>query len=838
MCMILKRKCYCVEGNTIRHRLFVITSMLDNNETLEDILSHIHRSSEILSQSRDVSDDVESVLTWLNPNEPASNHQGAPPTLRLKNSFKRLLPYPNNNNHNDIKNEIQLWLGQYYIYQVRLHFFANIKSIKTFKDVENCLNYYLSPLKYVPIFSDQEGIEDIYNLRRYLINSTPELKEHLIRLVNVTIEEENYDEAYILINGLRDIDSYISVTDLVMNGLVKKIIKLCRDRMRRRWNVRYLIMETYNEFISDYWIQFAKLLNCAKDDHSMTGIIFKCFEKEFIEIRKEEFFEICVYGYPDSKPTLLELRHLISNENSLQELAINFLKEFERIILTPIINTMRSLLAYIRMVKSLIILDPSCRYLNFISKFIDQQFREKKNLGIIMLYLILEIPKEELERVIYPIKVNDKIMNEIIKELKDPEFGINEVSGGEDETKKKKKKNIIMSPIFKKINKELPDYLKDENEEDKIEHKNEELENGMSFEKVMREYLMWLPEPNDMTLVNNTNKISSNSNLLDILMNIFESKEYILNIFIELLSYKLINEYELNKKWENCLKLFKDKFKFEIINNENIIINNMIIMLNDIKNSKKFNKDNEINIKGKYLTSAYWQYNIEEEKQEDIISEDEYDINEELLMVLYREVIGKYKYVYEGRKLQLWPNKSKISMDIEFDDGRVIDLCVTFDQYTILMLIYETPKIKEDRLMRYGRMKKERVDRIIKYLLDKKVIYRDENGCYEILEVLKQEEQEENKQEKRKVPSSVKKIEDRRDVNKWLIKRWITIERELILKSKKKNQDKLEVDITRVTELFVKQQEDIPCELSTDNINTFIRFQAQDPNSRLIIHMR
>lgn len=105
----------------------LLTSMIQRDEghVLSEQLHELLRGHDIT-----VDDDLESVLTWINPNEPTSNHQLRPPSLRLKSAIKILI---NENGNGPALTDI---LRQYLIFQTRKHFFAHYYSLCHFKDVQ------------------------------------------------------------------------------------------------------------------------------------------------------------------------------------------------------------------------------------------------------------------------------------------------------------------------------------------------------------------------------------------------------------------------------------------------------------------------------------------------------------------------------------------------------------------------------------------------------------------------------------------------------------------------------------------------------------------------------
>lgn len=168
-------------------------------------------------------DDLNSLLTWMSPNDAKSNHQLRPPSLRIKNIIKVLFPnnattspysmintsQANNSivNEGNTNKELQLQLfstlKEFYIFQVRYHFFLHFNNINYLKDIQRWENYYEFPLRYVPIFdvNVNDWALELNSLRHYLLNRNIKFKNNLRTRLDKLIMDDDFDLADNLSNG-------------------------------------------------------------------------------------------------------------------------------------------------------------------------------------------------------------------------------------------------------------------------------------------------------------------------------------------------------------------------------------------------------------------------------------------------------------------------------------------------------------------------------------------------------------------------------------------------------------------------------------------------------------
>ncbi|CAR28714.1 ZYRO0F10340p [Zygosaccharomyces rouxii] len=629
-------------------------------------------------------DDLESLLTWINPNEPQSNHQCKPPTLRLKNSIKMLVnQYYNMELREDERDTGYLFIQlvrQFYVYQVRLHFFASLSNLHTFKDVQRLVKYYEFPLKYVYIFENcpEEWIGERDGLMHYLLNRHKKLRINVVSRLKDLVMEDDFDLAMDVVKWLNESNSNVSSMDLMLDLIVEKISRFCQDQMTGTWNNRFLIMETFNRFITSYWSQFCLLLACPEDNHELTTVVYHLFERQFVKLRTKEIFDIVVGVYPDSKPTLLELRRVLVKSKDFTQIVVEFLSNFERQILNPSISTVNALLAYVKTVKAFLTLDPTGRCLNSVSAFVKPYFQERNDLVTVLLYAILELQSEEFEG---PARayLDTNSLNQLSQELKDPEFGI------ESSFETIPQADLLSRPASTATTAAM-------------------LDPRLPYKSVIKNFLQWTPEPMDTISKNYSKSLSASRNLLDILMDMFESKDFFVSEFLSLLTRKLLTLklYTLDRKWSHCLRLLKTKFGPAgaaavvatgigggdggsidgVRGGDPSNINNIDVMLRDVRGSSELCKRMhqvaglDQRIYPKFISPLYW-------NRDNSSNGWTFQLDPQMALEL-----DKYCQVYSeikpGRALHLYKDQGIVVLTLSFQDGRKKRCEATLEQCSVI----------------------------------------------------------------------------------------------------------------------------------------------------------
>ncbi|CCE62239.1 hypothetical protein TPHA_0C00830 [Tetrapisispora phaffii CBS 4417] len=695
------------------------------------------------SKSCGSSDDIDSLLDWLNPNDPKSNHQLKPPTIRLKKVIKKILLDVNTLGDYDSIETLNSLLRYYYIFQVRLNFFSNLQSITYFKDIIKLEKYYEFPILHVPIFLNNNYIweTELNKIRHYLLRTNLTFRSNLINRLKKLVKEDDFDLAQEIIKWSNEANfSLLSSKQIILNALLDKITMYADKQFTNAWSQRFIIMETYNKFINKYWSNFAVLLNCAEDDHEITKVLYKYFEKQFLRIRSEEIFDICVISYPDSKPTIMELRGLLTQSKISTNILIRLLSEFQLKVLNLSIPTCTILIAYIKTVKSLLILDPTSRYLQSFTSFTNPYLQQKSDIIYILLFAILDLRTDDIKT--NPIvKVDQNLLKLLSEELRESHFGI----------------NLNFSDV------DISDNLENGNNNKNIsqlDYAGQE-SSQLLYSQILNRALTWLPE-SKLVSPNKSIKMMRKKNLLDILFAIFDDHELFLKRFVELLKQKLfvIKGYNLEESWVQCLRLFKTKFSPNSLddaptstnletltgNNDSMYMTNIDVMLWDMRGSKKLTEqmhlidelDNRINLK--IISSLYWQYDMKNEKRKTY-----YGLLNKMDQTLFNQ-LDKYSKLYSrlkpGRVLNLLTDQSTIEIDFNFEDNRTVTCECTFENYMSICPFLEnegTSSYTLEELSIITSFGLEDLKISLKFWLDQKILYFD-GKTYRPLEYLDRSE--------------------------------------------------------------------------------------------------
>lgn len=689
------------------------SELADIVSSLQDVAQRIHPGCE---------DDLEALLTWLNPNESESNHHMRPPPLRLKDTIKLFVNQYYNSGFSSGPDEeiikapefeLGCLLRQFYIHQVRVHFFTSFGLIKTFKDVQRLEKYYESPLAYIYLFESNplEWVIERDGLRHYLLNRNAVFRENMKQRMESLVIQDEFEYLAEMLDWVDKAHTGLSSKSMLIDLILSKVTRFCEDHMTGIYGKSYLVMKTFNKFITNYWSNFAQLLGCPEDDHELTNILYTCFEKQFIRIRTQEVFDIFVHEFPTSKPTIIEMKRLITHSADFKRLVIVFLSAFQEKVLNLSVTTVDALLAYVRSVKAFLTLDPTGRYLQSVISFVKQMFQERSDLVIILLYAILDLQLDKLVEG-SRIQVDPDCLKSLASELRDPELGI------EDE--------IYANKNLSKSEGEI-EYLYDKGR--------------LPYEEIMRQFLSWNPDPSDMLPQTVGKHTSSHMSLLDILLELFESKDFFVSEFLKLLTKRLLSlkYYSLDRNWSKCLQLLKKKLSGGVsssllaTNQHNggvrgedySSINSNDVMLRDVKLSCEMCQQMhqvsglDKRIYPKFISYLYWNCQLES-KNDFIIPE---DLNRE-----FERYCRVYSELKAGRALKLLKDDGVVELELEFQDGRAIKFDVTLEQYSVIQQFDETRQI--NRLMAEVissnlNMDCSRTKKTLQFWVDNGVLYQD-----------------------------------------------------------------------------------------------------------------
>ncbi|CCF59637.1 hypothetical protein KAFR_0H02280 [Kazachstania africana CBS 2517] len=706
-------------------------------------------------------EDLDRLLLWLSPAE----HQCKPPSLRIKKSIQRIRECF------QLSSDFTNCLVKLYIDLIRFEFISYMKenaNCLKFNDVLKLENRIEHPRLFIPEL-EFEYFKNLHMLRHYLLDSDKSFKTALCTSIENLIMEDDFYSATIILDWIDSAYSIdLSPKDLVLDMLVKKIAGICSGSIRGSWTRRFIVIETFNDFIEVYWSHFAQLLKCPENDHELTKTVFKCFEREFINIRINEIFEIFTSAYPESKPTILELRKVMKAPKDLQRLTYTFLDTFKDEMLNPCVTTIDALTSYLKAIKGFLLLDPAGRYLNLVTTFVKPYFQDKSDLINILLYAILDLKPKDFEDLnISYIPGLNKLSLDM---REDPEFSIENVEPNDNNYKR-------TVPNLESIG---ANSLHDKG--------------TLIQDHIMKQFMMWVPEPNMNNLENDhdngndfeednndvtaVNSIFYNVNLLDILLDLFESKEIFIGKFVNLLTIKFfkLQNYRVDPNWQKCLELINSKFNSSNISmdekmeedvaigtvnptNENYVdekrktnasndmeeiqisLNKIEVMLNDIRHSEKFSfqisselnryglRSNNVGIKPKFISPLYWDYEDNELGVNNFLKENVFD--EECTKAIL-QYASEYCSINKGFALHYCKGKEMIEVEISFNDGAIKGFLVNASQYYVLTL-FDTgnEKLTIESILTAGEAKRSKNEIIdaLKFWVEKNVLVY-EGGYY------------------------------------------------------------------------------------------------------------
>ena len=647
------------------------------------------------------------LLQWLDP-AGKKNHQLKPPNLLVKTMIEKLLL---GSNDYQLLSNIQ----DYYCWQCRVYFYNEYKRIETLNELKRIERHVLFPLKYIPIFEGNNRVENEVRLfGNYLLKTNKKVMSRAVERLRNRMLEDDFE----LATEIVDYFDYCQTdsTSIVLDIILDKIEQFCQLHYTRKWNKRYLIMETFNQFISQYWDQLSSLLFCQEDNHTITNTLYKYFEKQFISIRTNEIFDICISNPASVQPTLLELRKEISTVNDFNCVVVELLSKFNLKVINPSIVTADALFLYIRTIKTFSILDPSGRYLQTISSYVKPHFRQRKDLVHLLLFSMLGLDETDQLNTM-PSQVSEEKLTALTNELKDTE-----ICSYTEES------DDVVDPMIGSFSKE---------------------EDSMVLEQVIKRYMEWIPEV--PTSFGKGILSDHKLDLFDILLELLESKETLVIEFKNLLTKKLLDlrGYTLDKKWSKFLSLLKKRFdnrSTETMDEEDLNnINTIDIMLRDIYKSRQIATDMQLDLHNtnvkvypKIVSALYWSNNSDTQSK---AGDFEMDGELEHLLELYSRF---YSQKQIGQKLELRRDNGSVSLNLSFLDGRTVHCKASLRQYSVLTL-FKSPKHDSnfptegltisELCARSGMQSKQMAD-ILRYWVSKDVLYFSD-GKYRTLEFLR-----------------------------------------------------------------------------------------------------
>ncbi|SCU90145.1 LADA_0F02124g1_1 [Lachancea dasiensis] len=669
--------------------------MVSTNEETQ-LVEQLHYTLGDLDAS--FSDDLEGLLTWLNPNETQSNHQLRPPILRIKSAIKTLV-----NNKNAQEPFLDL-LRQFVVYQTRVHFFSNFRSLVHFKDLQKLERYYEFPLRFLELFGDGEWTEEISGFRNYLIFYHPVLARNVKLRLKQLILEDDFEMAMKVYSWLCSAEGH-SLTQLLVDIILAKVKVFASKEFSAEFTRRFVIMETYNSFMASFWSTLSTMLECPEDNHEITKEIYESFEAQFIEIRTRQAFDIFVTEYPNSKPTLLELRAVLKSPSKYTQLITELLVQFEARVLKPSVTTVEILLSYVKAIKSILTVDISNRYFQLLTNFVRPYLMERRDAVVSFLNAMLGMGTIEHRE--SGTKVSQaNITSQLSKEISDS-----------------------YQPIFTTT---MESSSHSQQQYTPIRATGEPV-----CSQVIARFLEWSPEPSDSIQFNGDNSFMSEG-IFNIIIELFDSRDVIIAEFLRLFKEKLFNlrGYRLETNWHSSLKILKERVGLNKFSNAQDFsnVNNIDVMLRDIKQSEdlccEMHKIPNINVDivPKIISYLFW----------GIVSDSESSSREVVLptkldhdMTIYKNNYAKMK---KGRKLRLHPAQSLVKIRLTCANGRTSRHEVSMDKAVILSCFsseHESKSLTLEEVSAKVDVEKEFVQQVLNFWLQASVLtYDHESGLY------------------------------------------------------------------------------------------------------------
>lgn len=652
------------------------------------------------------------LLNWIDPTD-SKNADNKPPSLLIKNLIEKLI------DGTDSPFLLEK-LREFYLWQTRMYFYQQYRKLQNFNDLKRLEKHVLFPLRYVPIFDSTELVlKEIKSFGAFVFKRNDIFMKNISGKLKSLLMEDDFEMAKTIVNWFEDCE--VSTTDMVLDTIMEKIDVYCKEHYTGHWDHRYLILETFNSFIAQYWGNISDLLLCQQDNHSITTTLYSHFKSRFIQVRTQEIFEICISTPEQVQPTLLELRRELTKVGDFNVVVVELLSKFNKRVINPSLTTLDALILYVRTIKTFCILDPSGRYLQTISAYIKPYFRQRRDMVHYLLYAMLGLEDSEILDLSHS-RLDSKKIKMLTDELRDTEviYCDYEEHGSVD-------------PMIGNASRHNDTLL---------------------IDQVIRKYNQWVPDI-PSALVNKSPQNDDRIDIFDILLELFESKEYLIIEFKSILTKKLLSltRYRLDEKWNKFLKLLRKRFdnkngeteSEEDLGNINIID----IMIRDINQSLEIsNRLHSIDSKTgkimypKIISSLYWNNNY----GKSIPKFENSELDSRLKEVL-NECENLYSSIRIGQKLELQKEYSSITLNLSFLDGRTVECQATLPQYSILTLFknskegsnFPSTGLTLEELCEQSKMDPVVVAPILQFWISHDVIYFTE-GKYRTLEFLRWKE--------------------------------------------------------------------------------------------------
>lgn len=543
-------------------------------------------------------DDLNIVLQWLLPKE----HCCHPPSLRVKDSIKKIVQSSSRQFNNGFK--------LYYYDIIRGQYFkflnAHMNSI-TYTQLCKLESEFYYPLQFITILNDVDSVEDsldsvLFSVRHYFIDTNKQFRDYLSTEIKRLIYEEDFNLCQKLIKWIEESNSdNFNAKGLVLDIMLKEIENNCHRSMKGVWNDINIVKSCYDKFMESLWPGFIWLLQISNnassssdnsnitDDKDIPGLIYNYVEKQFIDIRMDEIFELII-NCSKTGPTLYELRDIVSKYNGLiDKFIIKFLGQFQKVINDGSKSTTEILTTFIMSIDVFIYLNIRDHYLRVLTTFIKSILVSRDDLTEIYLCSILNL--------------NDKEFHI---------FNINKPEGFANLTSVLRGDHLVS---FTSISSEIaPSHIKNKHissSSSSLSFSSNSKQDGMIIFDLLRQYQTWVPDGiskdpgKDINMLKQNNDMNENvsmnnnimkngiiygrSNLItDCLLSIIDDKDKLITILLNIITLKLLRtpNRKLGKKYLVAYHLMYKRIRY----GHNLIIFNDINVNTD-KNTSETNNN-------------------------------------------------------------------------------------------------------------------------------------------------------------------------------------------------------------------------------------------------------
>ena len=544
-------------------------------------------------------DDLNIVLQWLLPKE----HQCHPPSLRVKDSIKKIVQASNRQFNDGFR--------LYYYNLIRGEYFkyldCHIDSIAYDQLIRLETQFYY-PLQFITILNDTDSTEDslsnvIFSVRHYFIDTNRQFRDHLNDQITYLIYEEDFNRCKKVIRWIEESESKnFNAKGLVLDIMLKEIENICQNLMKNVWNDTNIVKKCYDKFMGTLWPGFLLLLQTSNNhndsssaDKDIPRLIYDYFEKQFINIRMDEIFEL-IRNCSKTVPALFELKDVISKYNNLiDKFVIRFLYQFQKFINDGSKSTTEILTIFIVSIDVFIFLNIRDHYLRVLTTFIKPILVSRDDLIETFLYSMLELNDKEFHM-----------------------FNLIKPEGFSNLTSVLKGKHL--SSFASISNSIIPSYVKDtgmsssSSSASSLSSSIKTSQNGMIMFDLLRQYQTWVPDgvsidPGENINISKHNNNNSNNNhnvmkngiiygrsnlITDCLLSIIDDKDKLISILLDVITLKLLKTP--NRKLGNKYLIAYRRIYQRIRYGHNLITLNDITVKNDlscdrVKDSIILNKD-------------------------------------------------------------------------------------------------------------------------------------------------------------------------------------------------------------------------------------------------------